>query len=99
VFDAWGFGYKTGAVWLKDEFKIGWYFRMQHELLLFATRPGSPPFIARDISSIINGDSVRHSEKPEVVYELIERAVAGPFLELFARQRREGWDQVGDQLT
>jgi N6-adenosine-specific RNA methylase IME4 len=99
IIDAWGFGYKTGAVWLKDEFKTGWYFRMQHELLLFATRPGSPPFIARDISSIINGDSVRHSEKPEVVYELIERAVAGPYLELFARQRRDGWDQVGDQLT
>ncbi len=40
----------------------------------------------------------RHSEKPEEVQDRIERLVSGPYLELFARRRREGWATVGNEL-
>jgi hypothetical protein len=38
-----------------------------------------------------------HSRKPEEIYSRIEALVAGPYLELFARETRPGWDQWGDQ--
>jgi hypothetical protein len=38
-----------------------------------------------------------HSRKPEVVHERIERLVEGPYLELFARASRPGWDAWGNQ--
>jgi N6-adenosine-specific RNA methylase IME4 len=38
-----------------------------------------------------------HSRKPELVHERIERLVAGPYLEMFARASRPGWDGWGDQ--
>jgi N6-adenosine-specific RNA methylase IME4 len=40
-----------------------------------------------------------HSRKPEAFYELIERCSPGPRLELFARYRRDGWTQWGDELA
>ena len=44
------------------------------------------------------GPMTRHSEKPEEVQDRIERLVDGPFLELFARRRRENWTCVGNEL-
>jgi N6-adenosine-specific RNA methylase IME4 len=39
-----------------------------------------------------------HSRKPEAFYDLIERCSPGPYLELFARHKRPGWSQWGDEL-
>jgi N6-adenosine-specific RNA methylase IME4 len=39
-----------------------------------------------------------HSRKPDEQYERIERLVAGPYLELFARQSRPGWDSWGNEV-
>ncbi len=39
-----------------------------------------------------------HSRKPEGSYQLCERVSPGPHLEMYARYRREGWQQRGDQL-
>ena len=49
VIAAWGFTYKTHAVWVKDWIGLGYFVRNQHELLLIATRGDSP--IARHLSS------------------------------------------------
>lgn len=44
VMDAWGFQYKTHAVWDKEKIGMGYWFRGQHELLLVGTRGDmSPP--------------------------------------------------------
>lgn len=40
----------------------------------------------------------RHSAKPDDFYALVERALPGPYVEMFARKRRPGWVQFGDQL-
>jgi N6-adenosine-specific RNA methylase IME4 len=39
-----------------------------------------------------------HSRKPAAVYDLIARCSPGPYLELFARARMDGWTQWGDEL-
>jgi len=40
-----------------------------------------------------------HSRKPDGIHERIERLVAGPYLELFARQSRPGWTTWGNERT
>lgn len=42
--------------------------------------------------------NVRHSQKPEAVQDRIERLLSGPYLELFARRRRDGWTCIGNEL-
>lgn len=105
IMKAWGFVYKTNIVWYKvrkdggpDGRGVGFYFRNVTELLLFGTRgklrtlkPG------RTQTNIIVSRKEEHSKKPEEAYDIIEACSPGPYLELFARQRRTGWEWWGDQ--
>lgn len=101
VLDAWDFEYKTSMAWDKQMIGMGFYVRNQHELLLIATK-GHPPLPAPDKkpSSIISSKRKAHSQKPAVVYDIIEQMYPdGTYLELFARNRRYGWDCYGNQLS
>ena len=101
VIDAWGFTYRTCAVWDKDQIGMGYYFRQQHELLLVAVK-GEPPLPAVDArpASVIHAPRGEHSAKPAVFYEVIERMYPTfPKIELFARTAREGWAAWGNQAA
>jgi N6-adenosine-specific RNA methylase IME4 len=100
VMTAWGFSYTTNMAWHKDgEFGIGYYFRMQHELLLLGRATYAPThFVDKAISSVLHAPRTAHSEKPGTVHELIERATEGPYVELFGRRRVAGWTVTGNQL-
>jgi N6-adenosine-specific RNA methylase IME4 len=97
VMDAWGFTYKSQAVWVKDKRATGYWFRGQHELLLVGTRGDVvAPAEGTQWSSVIEAPRGRHSEKPDKAYELIEHHFPNlPKIELYARQRRPGWDSWG----
>jgi N6-adenosine-specific RNA methylase IME4 len=105
VIAAWGFVYKTVAfTWVKTtkdgtRFPIGcgYWTRANPELCLLATR-GRPQRISRSVPQLILAPRRAHSQKPEEVYERIESLVPGPYLELFARQRRPGWESWGQQV-
>lgn len=101
VMAAWGFEYKSSAVWNKVRVGMGYWFRGVHELLLVGTRGHfSPPPPAARVPSIITETRGRHSAKPAAVYELIERAYPdAPKLELFARARRPGWQAIGNEVS
>lgn len=106
ILGAWGFTYKTNLVWLKvrkdggpDGRGVGFYFRNVTELVLFGVKgrlrtldPGR-----RQVNVIIRRKE-EHSKKPDDLYRIIENCSPGPYLELFARQRVEGWTQLGDQV-
>jgi N6-adenosine-specific RNA methylase IME4 len=109
ILEAWGFKYKTCAFsWMKgdpyrlwaDEYTprmgLGYWTRANTEPCLLATR-GKPKRIAADIRQGILEQPREHSRKPDCVHERIERLVAGPYLELFARARRDGWTVWGNQ--
>jgi ParB/RepB/Spo0J family partition protein len=101
VMKAWGFQYKTNMVWVKDRIGTGYYFRGQHELLLVGTKGDMPTPLEEDRPpSVLYAPAGEHSEKPEAVYELIEKMYPNRrYLELFARKRRRGWTAWGDQLA
>lgn len=103
--EAWGFTYKTNLVWYKirkdggpDGRGVGFYFRNVTELILFGVRgrmrtlqPG------RRQVNLMATRKREHSRKPDELYEIIEACSPGPYLELFARFRRPGWDQWGNE--
>jgi len=99
VMEAWGFTYRTCMVWVKDKIGMGYYARQRHELLLIGSTGKLPVPEASDRpDSVIEAPRGRHSEKPGVVYELIDRMYPGRRkVELFARAERKGWSRWGNE--
>jgi hypothetical protein len=75
---------------------LGYWTRANPEQCLLATR-GKPPRRAKDVRRLVVERRREHSRKPDVVRDRIERLVDGPYLELFARETKLGWDCWGDQ--
>jgi N6-adenosine-specific RNA methylase IME4/ParB-like chromosome segregation protein Spo0J len=100
VMRAWGFTYKTNAVWIKDKIGTGYYFRGQHELLLVGNKGDiTTPMESTRPSSVIEAPRLEHSQKPDVVYGLVEQMYPNrTYLELFARNERKGWKSWGNEL-
>jgi len=87
VMEAWGFSYRTCAVWDKEKIGMGYWFRGQHELLLVGVKGNfSPPAEENRFPSVIREPRTEHSRKPEIVYNMLETMFpCARFLELFAR--------------
>jgi N6-adenosine-specific RNA methylase IME4 len=100
VINAWGFEYRTSMVWVKESIGMGYYVRGRHEFLLIARRGNMPvPEPEGRPDSVVEAPRGRHSAKPEVLYDVIERMYPKfPKLELFQRTPREGWHGIGNEL-
>ncbi|MCA1924731.1 MAG: S-adenosylmethionine-binding protein [Thiobacillus sp.] len=105
VMRAWGFTYKTNLIWHKvrkdgepDGRGVGFYFRNTTEIVLFGTRGAMrTPQPGRTQVNIVKSMKQEHSRKPDRFYDLIEACSPGPYLELFARGARPGWQAWGNQ--
>ncbi len=100
---AWGFTYTTfGFTWIKTTragepaMGMGWHTRANAEVCLLAKR-GKPRIQAHDVRQVIMARPRDHSHNPDEQYPRIERLYHGPYLELFARYRPDGWDVWGDE--
>lgn len=97
VVKAWGFTYKTQLVWKKDKAPgMGWWVNSKHELLFIASK-GEELHPAIKYDSVFEAPVTKHSKKPEKVYEMIEAMYSGPYIELFARNKRDGWTPWGNE--
>ena len=106
VIDAWGFQYKTiGFQWIKQNksgkgffWGLGRWTRSNTEACLLATK-GKPKRINAGISQLIIDPVRSHSQKPNCVRDKIIQLCGDlPRIELFARERVDGWDAWGDQI-
>ena len=102
LIDAWGFTYKTVAfTWMKTtkdgqpDFGMGYWTRKSSELCLLATQ-GKPDRLSQSVRQGVLEPRREHSRKPDCVYDRIEKLVSGPYLEMFSRTDREGWDAIGN---
>jgi N6-adenosine-specific RNA methylase IME4 len=104
VIDAWGFKYKTvGFTWAKTNRKklgfftgLGYWTRGNPEMCLLATK-GKPKRISKSVPQLVVEQRREHSRKPDIMYNHIENLLDGPYIELFARTKRKGWDCWGNQ--
>jgi N6-adenosine-specific RNA methylase IME4 len=97
VLEAWGFTPRSPLTWCKPRFTLGQYLRNSTEHVLLGTR-GKAPVLFRSQPTWMFAPLQEHSHKPEEQYDIIERVSPGPYLELFARRRRNGWAAWGDQI-
>lgn len=106
VLKAWGFTYKTNLIWHKirkdggpDGRGVGFYFRNTTEIILFGVKGGIRTLApGRRQVNVIRTEKREHSRKPDELYGIIESCSPGPYLELFARGKREYWQQWGNQV-
>ena len=100
VMDSWGFEYRTNLVWVKDKIGTGFYFRGKHELLLVGRKGKLPiPRESNRPDSVLFAPRTQHSQKPQQVYNLIERMYPDcKYLELFARTERKNWVSWGNEV-
>ncbi len=106
VMEAWGFQYKSNLVWHKirkdggpDGRGVGFYFRNVTELILFGVRGKNARTLdpGRSQVNFLATRKREHSRKPDEFYEIVESCSPGPYLEMFARGARPGWQVWGDQ--
>ena len=104
VMKSWGFKYKTNLIWYKirkdggpDRRGVGFYFRNVTEIVLFGVK-GSMRTLqkGRSQENIILERKREHSRKPDGLYKIIEECSEGDYIELFARQQIQGWEQWGN---
>ena len=111
VITSWGFSYRSGMVWVKTleppsidmfgqfrgrlSFGLGRWVRGCSEPILIATR-GRPKHPKIPFLGIIS-ERLEHSRKPDDIYDFCE-SMDGPYLEMFARRRRDGWDCYGNEV-
>ena len=104
--EAWNFKYKTcGFSWIKKNKKsdslfwgLGYYTRSNNEICLLATK-GSPKRISTRVHQVVLDKVKEHSRKPDCVREKIVQLCGDlPRIELFARQKVDGWDCWGNEV-
>lgn len=98
LLEAWGFTYKSCFIWVKPTIGMGNYWRVSHEFLLLGVK-GNMTFQDKSLRSWMEIKRGKHSEKPELVRELIMKGSPSPYLELFARKIVPGWTVWGNQIV
>jgi N6-adenosine-specific RNA methylase IME4 len=103
VVEAWGFRYAQTLVWHKtgNPTPFGGSVAPIHAEFLLVGSRGRPACQHRLKSSVLSIDTnpavLTHSQKPEAFIDFIEHVSPGPYVELFARRARFGWDYWGDE--
>ena len=96
---AWGFTYKTiGFMWDKQNFGMGYWTRKGAEVCLLFTK-GHPKRVSANVRQFLSERARKHSQKPNEIRGRITQLLGGlPRIELFARQKVEGWDCWGNEV-
>lgn len=101
----WGFRYVTAGAWAKRSstdtawaFGTGYVLRSASEPFLIGAI-GRPPYASRSIRNLIVAPIREHSRKPDAAHAALEHLLPGAFrVEMFARERRPGWDAWGNEV-
>ena len=105
--EEWGFTYKTcGFSWVKRNKKsdslfwgLGYWTRANNEICLLGTK-GKPKRVSKSVHQIIYEPIEKHSKKPSCVRsKIVELCGDLPRVELFARQKTNGWDCWGNEVV
>jgi len=110
LLQSWGFEYVTGFPWIKVDsiqptlfggvgfvphYGVGYWARGATEMVLIGRRGNVSPPDAGFVGLL--SPNAYHSRKPDSLYEYAE-SLPGPYLELFARRPRDGWDVFGNEV-
>jgi N6-adenosine-specific RNA methylase IME4 len=102
ILEGWGFHHKLTMVWEKTYGRSAgmalYGFRWNAEFILVGTLGKKDMFPkSKLIPAVFQAENIRHSQKPERFYKLIE-PLGENRIDIFARQKREGWDVWGNEV-
>ena len=102
VMESWGFAFKTSGHWAKvglsgkQAFGTGYLLRCAGEPFLIGTR--GAPRTTRVVRSVLMAPAREHSRKPAIAFsEAVRLMPDARRIELFSRERRDGWSTWGDE--
>lgn len=97
LFEKWGVKYQCVLTWVKSTgmTPFSWMYNTEH--VLFG-RIGNLDLLRYGVKLSFGGKKREHSRKPESFYEIVRLASPRPRLELFAREKRKGFDAWGDEV-
>jgi len=105
VIKAWGFKYITIAFcWskhTKNNIKVSNLGRwtMGNVEICLLGKKGKPQRLVKNIKQLVEAERTRHSAKPSEVRDRIVELMGDiPRIELFAREKIEGWDSWGNEI-
>lgn len=96
VLSAWGFQLGAVLVWSKKPKGVVGTYVASAEFVLFGRR-GTLNHLRRQIGTVFEWPRSAHSAKPEHFLDMVEQVSPGPYVELFARRHRLGWDVWGNE--
>ncbi len=98
IIEAWGFKYLACMVWHKNGgFQPFGLPQYNAEFVLIGRKGGCDFADTKAFMLCNNWPRREHSRKPDEFYELISRVTPGPRIDVFSRERRDGFDQFGNQ--
>jgi N6-adenosine-specific RNA methylase IME4 len=104
IAESWGFTFSTLLTWCKTPMGIGFggAYTLTSEFVLFCRRGSLAPQRRHDStwmqwSRPYENGHIAHSAKPDAFIDLVEQVSPGPYVELFARRARFGWEYWGDE--
>jgi N6-adenosine-specific RNA methylase IME4 len=101
----WGFTPRTVLTWVKgrvqagrviQQIGLGHFYRNTTEHVLFCVR-GKLDVLNHDAPTAFIAERHNHSEKPAAFYDMVQHMSPPPYLDVFARVQRFGWDTWGDE--
>jgi len=100
VIDSWGFKYHCCVVWNKKKGITMRGFHRTVEFLLFSYKGKFPDiWKGTPIPCLVESERLKHSEKPNIFRTMIVNKFGDlPRIELFAREKTEGWDVWGNEV-
>ena len=103
LIESWGFQWCSMLTWIKRTvngklaYGAGYWFRGCTEYVIVAKKAGMSS-IKTPLRNAFEAIGLHHSSKPDYLQtEIVEKYFPGPYIELFARRTREGWDCFGDE--
>tara|TARA_X000001382_G_scaffold44562_1_gene30120 strand:+ start:156 stop:680 length:525 start_codon:yes stop_codon:yes gene_type:complete len=102
ILEGWGFNYLVMGVWEKTYGKSSgmplYGFRWNAEFILIGYKKKPLLWPKRPLIPLVfQAPNIKHSQKPDKFYTLI-KSLGNDRIDLFARQKRDGWDVWGDQV-
>lgn len=98
IFKSWNVSYQCILTWIKNVGITPFSWMYSTELVLFG-RVGNLPLLKNGLRIDFNGKVREHSRKPDEFYDLIKQASPEPRIDVFSREKREGFEQYGDEVN
>jgi N6-adenosine-specific RNA methylase IME4 len=99
VMKGWGFQYKQTMIWHKSDGNMGGSIAPNSAEFLLVGIKGKPKVVSKLKSAIWKfPQSKKHSTKPKEFREIIKQTSGGNAIELFAREKVDGWDVWGNEV-